>query len=79
MCEKKILKYKSVKVLMPEPDKSKHDGYIKNYQKTRKPKIIGIGREVTGLKKNGEKFQGNQDLDKKSFKLKNKINEFFVL
>lgn len=47
---------KNISVLMPEPDHSKHDGYLNNYQETRKPKIIGIGREVTGLKKNGEKF-----------------------
>jgi len=47
---------KNIKVLMPEPDHSKHPQYLKNYQKTNTPKIIGIGREVTGLKKNGEKF-----------------------
>ncbi|MBK8387918.1 MAG: PAS domain S-box protein [Saprospiraceae bacterium] len=47
---------RNVKVLMPEPDKSKHDQYISNYHTTRKPKIIGIGREVTGLKKNGDLF-----------------------
>lgn len=47
---------KNIRVLMPEPDKSKHDTYMANYQKTRQAKIIGIGREVTGLKKNGEKF-----------------------
>lgn len=47
---------KNIKVLMPEPDRGKHDGYIKNYEETRQPKIIGIGREVTALKKNGEKF-----------------------
>ncbi|HPN70197.1 MAG TPA: PAS domain S-box protein [Saprospiraceae bacterium] len=47
---------KNVKMLMPEPDKSKHDQYISNYHNTRKPKIIGIGREVTGLKKSGDLF-----------------------
>ena len=47
---------KNLKVLMQEPDKSKHDGYIQSYQKTKKPKIIGIGREVEGLKRNGDIF-----------------------
>lgn len=46
----------NVKMLMPEPDRSQHDGYIHNYKTTRKPKIIGIGREVEGKKKNGEVF-----------------------
>ena len=43
----------NVSMLMPEPDKSNHDQYLKNYQKTRKPKIIGIGREVEGKTKDG--------------------------
>lgn len=47
---------KNVKVLMPEPHRSSHDGYIKNYRKTGVGKIIGIGREVEGRKKNGKLF-----------------------
>jgi PAS domain S-box-containing protein len=46
----------NIKVLMPEPDRSQHDSYIHNYQKTRVKKIIGIGREVLGRKKSGETF-----------------------
>ncbi|PIQ21692.1 MAG: PAS domain-containing sensor histidine kinase [Cytophagales bacterium CG18_big_fil_WC_8_21_14_2_50_42_9] len=47
---------KSINMLMPEPDKSRHDSYINNYQVTGHKKIIGIGREVTGLRKDGSTF-----------------------
>ncbi|WP_242920119.1 sensor histidine kinase [Pontibacter liquoris] len=46
----------SINMLMPEPDKSLHDGYMHNYEVTGKKRIIGIGREVTGLRKDGTIF-----------------------
>ncbi|MFZ4262252.1 PAS domain S-box protein [Sphingobacterium sp. HJSM2_6] len=46
----------NIAMLMPEPDKSRHDGYIHNYESTGNKRIIGIGREVKGLKKCGKTF-----------------------
>jgi len=47
---------KNVSVLMPQPDKSRHDQYIANYRDTGERHIIGIGREVQGQRKNGSVF-----------------------
>jgi PAS domain S-box-containing protein len=47
----------NVKILMPDPDRGRHDGYIANYLRTGKSRILGIGpRELVGLCKNEMTF-----------------------
>lgn len=47
---------RNVNLLIPEPHHAQHDGYIERYQQTGDPNIIGIGREVSGIKKDGSVF-----------------------
>ncbi|MCO6476010.1 MAG: PAS domain S-box protein [Phaeodactylibacter sp.] len=46
----------SINMLMPTPHRENHDDYIRRYLRTGKAKIIGIGREVPGRKKDGTIF-----------------------
>jgi len=47
---------KNVSMLMPEPYDSQHDGYLHHYLNTGEKKVIGIGREVSGKRKDGNLF-----------------------
>ncbi len=46
----------NVKMLMPPDHSMHHDEYIANYLRTGKAKIIGIGRELEGQRKDGTLF-----------------------
>ncbi len=47
---------RNISMLMPPPDRENHDAYIKRYQHTGHAHIIGIGREVKGLRRDGSVF-----------------------
>lgn len=47
---------KNIAILMPQPNKSQHDHYIKRYNQTGEKHIIGTGREVLGQRKDGTTF-----------------------
>ncbi|MDO3384896.1 PAS domain S-box protein [Gilvimarinus sp. SDUM040013] len=47
---------KKVNMLMPKGIADAHDGYISNYLQTGQAKVIGLGRELEGLHKNGSHF-----------------------
>ncbi|PYR37076.1 MAG: hypothetical protein DMF93_18595 [Acidobacteria bacterium] len=46
----------NVNMLMPSPYRQEHDAYLSRYLTTGEKRIIGVGREVTGLHRDGTRF-----------------------
>lgn len=58
----------NVKILMPEPYRDQHDGYLSRYLHTNEKRIIGIGREVEGKRKDGTVFPMDLAVNEVQFK-----------
>ena len=50
---------RNVSMLMPESQRAPHDGYLQNYRNTQELRIVGVPREVQGLRKDGRIFPIN--------------------
>lgn len=47
---------RNLKVLMPEPDRGRHDAYLRRYRETGVKRLIGSSRQVTAVRKDGSAF-----------------------
>lgn len=46
----------NISMLMPQPERLLHDGYLSNFEETRQAKAIGVGRDTFGQHKSGRVF-----------------------
>lgn len=58
----------NIKILMPEPYRNEHDGYLNRYLDTSEKRVIGIGREVMGQRKDGTVFPIDLAVNEVNFK-----------
>jgi len=58
---------RNIKMLMPSPYHEEHDSYLARYLESHIKKIIGIGREVTGLRRDGTTFPLHLSVGEMSF------------
>ena len=63
----------TVEELMPEPYRSSHKGYMLRYLKTGESHIMGVGRQLPALRKNGESFQMELSLTESGLNTKAKF------
>ena len=47
---------RNISILMPSPHRERHDQYLAHYLRTGEAKVIGIGRELDGLRRDGTTF-----------------------
>ncbi|HAP08290.1 MAG TPA: hypothetical protein DCR20_10715 [Planctomycetaceae bacterium] len=47
---------RNISMLMPNPYRSEHDSYIARYLQTGRARIIGVGRQIKAVRRNGEEF-----------------------
>ena len=59
---------RNIKMLMPEPNRGSHDGYLARYQSTGTTRAIGLGRELEGLTKAGLTFPMELTVSEASFR-----------
>jgi PAS domain S-box-containing protein len=65
---------RNIQDLIPSPHKEVHNGYLENYKRTGKRKIIGFDREVNGLRKDGSIFPASLKVSE----VKTEKNKLFV-
>jgi two-component system sensor kinase FixL len=66
----------NVSMLMPSPDRERHDGYLKSYRDTGVRKIIGIGRVTTARRRDGNTFPIELSVGEVSFEGKRVFTGF---
>ena len=59
---------RNISMLMPAAHAKAHDGYIERYLRTGEARVVGIGREVEGLRRDGSTFPGRTRGERGAFR-----------